>query len=278
MQNIYSTLREKLPETIVPSFQQDPEAWALAMTLAAQKSLIGVAAWAEARNVILALQQGKQPTPAQEELRLAIRVYDLQVYRNAIKNSIPFHWSEIAQPTEDMKAQLKKSSGKTVQPTQWMSVALYLQMWNQEVIRRKAIDTTDHYAFYPEGVVFLDMGYAAIWFQVIYTGNSSLTINGISQIELKDKRSGIIYAGGTAGGDYGDSYFRGPVHVEKGESAYFLLTFDPGTWYDLNFEDLYDTNGDANCAIQVAITNHNAEAEKQIKTDTIGARNGSGGV
>ncbi len=261
MQNIYTTARSDFSRSIPSSsFQQYPEAWALAATLASQKALIGWAAWQETQNVIGALRQGREPTPAQEQIRLAISQFDLEIYRTGFKNTFPAHWIEIGEPTDGVRAQLSRSGGQTRHSDQIISLAPNLQLGNWRKEHPQAIETSDRYVFYPEGVILIGMGYALLWFQVIYTGNTSLTIDSISQIELKDKRSGISYAGGKVGSDYGDSYFRGPIHVEKGESAYFLVLFDPGTWYDLDFADLYDVNGDASCAIQVTLTNHNAEA------------------
>ncbi|MGN0446180.1 MAG: hypothetical protein ACI4IA_06490 [Acutalibacteraceae bacterium] len=260
MQNMYAELRSDLPKTIVPSFQENPEGWALAGMLASQKALIGWAAWSEAQNVMNALQQGREPTPAQEQVKLAISQFDLEIYRNGIKNSLPGHWLEIGEPSDGVREELVKSSGQTRHSDQMFTWAPNMQIENWLQGHQQAIDTNSNYVFYPECIFLPGMGYAAIFFQVVYKGNTSLTIDGISQIELKDKRSGMTFVGGTVGGDYGSSFFRGPIQVNKGESAYFIVVFDPGTWYDLDFADLYDANGDANCAVQVTLTNHNAEA------------------
>lgn len=97
-------------------------------------------------------------------------------------------------------------------------------------------------------------------FYISYTGNTSLTIDGISQIELKDKRTGKVFAGGTASEVLGDNRFANPIHLDKGEGAWFAIIFAPGTWYDLNIPDLYSESGEENCAVQAVVTNYHAEA------------------
>ena len=67
IQNIYTATAEVNRRSLVPEFRAQPETWALA----AQRALIGAAAWEEAENVITALRRGVEPTPAQEESELS---------------------------------------------------------------------------------------------------------------------------------------------------------------------------------------------------------------
>ncbi|MDD5886324.1 MAG: hypothetical protein PUC71_02230 [Oscillospiraceae bacterium] len=250
IQNIYTATAEVNRRSLVPEFRAQPETWALAAALAAQRALIGAAAWEEAENVITALRRGVEPTPAQEEIRIVLKRFDFQLLHNALINSLPPHWAEVTRPTPAMQAQLAKTGGQTVPGRTFFDLSP-----NYFNSQRRSFDRDTSAVFYP--LAFVHVGdYAMVYFEVEYTGDSSYTIDGFEQFELRAKDGSTVYAGGYVGDS---TYFRGPIRLNKGEAAYFGIVFDPGTWYDLNMEDLY-TGSDTSVSCLAVLTNRHAEA------------------
>lgn len=255
LEGVYQAMEKAGKQSSLPAWNEHTELAALAAVLISQQMLVERASQAEFRNLTESLRAGREPTPAAEQIKLTINALDLYFLHDVLINSIPTRWSEVSEPNDAVRRQLKKNGGKPVHGDDPASISRNPHLFqNAEGGLHYDVDASTPIYFYP----VLDIstnGYQMMTFRVVYNGTGTINIDGFSEIQIQDLTGSTVYAGGYPIGD-SNIYFRQPIQVHSGESAYFAVLFDPGTWYDLSFDSLYGADGKQQFAVQMKMINH----------------------
>ena len=255
LEGVYQAMEKAGKQSSLPAWNEHTELAALAAVLVSQQMLVEEASRAQFRNVTESLREGKEPTLAAEQIKLIIRELDLYWLHDVLMNSVPARWSEVSEPNDAMRRQLKKSGGQTVHGDSSTSFAMNQHLFqNTEGGLHYDVDASIPIYFYPMFDIYTN-GYQMMTFRVVYNGTGTINIDGFSEIQIQDLTGSTVYAGGYPIGD-SNIYFRQPIQVHSGESAYFAVLFDPGTWYDLSFDSLYGADGKQQFAVQMKMINH----------------------
>lgn len=111
LEGVYQAMRKAGKQSSVPAWNEHTELAALAAVLVSQQMLVERASQAEFRNLTESLRAGREPTPAAEQIKLTINALDLYFLHDVLINSIPTRWSEVSEPNDAVRRQLKKTAG-----------------------------------------------------------------------------------------------------------------------------------------------------------------------